>query len=293
MKNILVPTDFSGVSRNALSYARSFAKSSGAKITLVHAYHTIPAVPEIPSKRHKLELEELRINSEKKLKSACLEINETCEGMCSYVNQEGYATEIITDISERMNSDLLIMGTENINPIDKIIFGTITGKVLKKVRCPILVIPEETGTKPPEKMAFAIDYHENDIEDIRFMVPLANKLGAELHVLRVASKEEDLEYEDKLMTDFRNKVDHAIHDNRIVWNLLEGKNVVDQLEKYVSQMDIDLIAAAKTKLNPLLRAFFGSVTKKLFYHTHIPLLIFQAEDSDLRSHKLARRSNYE
>ncbi len=292
MKNILVPLDFTDVSRNALTYAIAFAESLDARVTLFHAYHTIPAIPEFPSESHDQELEELRSKAQKSLESVCAEVDKG-KVECAYVNLEGYARESIIQYADQNNPDLIIMGTESISPIDKIIFGTTTGKVLKKVSCPILVIPQETKYQPLKKIAFAIDYHENDLEDIQFMIPLARKFNAELHVVRVATGEVNMEFEDKLMTDFRYKVDQAIHDNSITWHLVKEGNVVDQLEKYVNETDINLVSAAKTRMNPLLKVFFGSVTQKLFYHTHIPLLIFQAKDTDLRASKMTKRSSYE
>ncbi len=292
MKNILVPVDFTDVSKNALIYAIHFAETLDAKVTLLHAYHTIPAVPEFPSESHEQELEELRSKAQKSLELLCEEVDQN-KVACAYINVEGYARESIVEYTDQTNPDLIIMGTETISPIDKIIFGTVTGKVLKKVSCPIMVIPEEATYQQPKKMAFAIDYHENDLEDIQFMIPLAKKFGAELHALRVATDEDSLEFEDKLLADFKHKVDQSVHDNSIIWHLIKGSNVVDQLEKYVRDSDISVISAAKSRMNPLMKAFFGSVTQKLFYHTHIPLLIFQAEDTDLRDSKLAKRSSYE
>ncbi len=292
MKNILVPLDFTDASENALAYAKSFAKALDAKVTLLHAYHTIPANPDFPSEGHQLELDERRTRAQQNLDSRCSDVNN--EGVeCDYINEEGYARDSILAYADQSDPDLIIMGTESMSPFDKIIFGTITGKVLKKVSCPILVIPQEANYQELTRMAFAIDYHENDLEDIQFMIPLAQMFQAELHVIRVASDANNLEFEDKLMADFKHKVDQAIGDNSIVWHLIKEGRVVDQLEKYVNDTGINLISAAKSRMSPFLQVLFGSVTRKLFYHTNIPLLIFHAEDSELRTSRVTQRSNYE
>lgn len=293
MKTILIPTDFSAASENALAYALTLAKEFNSEITLLHAYHTIPAQPEIPSRDHEEELKQLRTASEQKLEAVCSDIRKLSQLECNSILVEGYAKNEIVSHACEGDSDLLVMATESINPIDKIVFGTITGKVLKKVKCPILIVPQEASFQHPKKIAFALDYHESDLKDLRFMIELAQKFKTELHVLRVAATGADKDFEDKLMKDFKERIDQEIADCDITWHLVSGENVAKALGEFAASNSIDLLATAKSKLNFLKKVFSGSITQKLFYKTHIPLLIFQASDSDLRSYRLTKPDNYE
>ena len=261
MKSILVPTDFSEVSSNALAYTITLAKEFKAAITLLHAYHTIPARPEIPSQSHEEELNELRIDSEKKLESLCGDTRKLFQIECNFVNEEGYARDLILDYAEKSKPDLLIMGTETINPIDKIIFGTNTGKILKKVKCPFLIVPQEASYEPPKKIAFALDYHDSDEKDLKFALQLAKKFKSELCVLRVIDGESDLEFEGRLIKDFKDRVDPIASDYPSTWQLILGKNVAKQLEKFVEENSIDLLTASKAKLS-LAKQLLGGVLLK-------------------------------
>ncbi|MBK7818144.1 MAG: universal stress protein [Sphingobacteriaceae bacterium] len=49
MKTILVPTDFSRVSNNAIDYAAELAVFSKSKLILFNSYHIPVAVTEVPA----------------------------------------------------------------------------------------------------------------------------------------------------------------------------------------------------------------------------------------------------
>lgn len=292
MNSIVVPINFSNASSNALNYALVLAKTFNSKITLLHAYHTIPANPEFESKNHEDELADLRQNTFKKLQVFKDEIKQVSID-CDIVNEEGYPIDVILKHANHGQTDLLLMGTEQIMPIDKIIFGTITGKVLKEVQCPILIVPEESNNLTPKKMAFATDYHDNDSDNLIFLNKMSQKFNSELSVVRVAPKGEDQMLEDRLMNELREKVDSALPDNNINWQLLSGSNVNKQLEQYMSESELDLLAAVRADHNFIEKWLSWSVTQKLFYKTHIPLLIFHAKDSDLREDRIIEREDYE
>ncbi|MEP1094196.1 MAG: universal stress protein [Cyclobacteriaceae bacterium] len=293
MKTILVPTDFSKISENALAFVLTLAKKFNSEITLLHAYHTLSARPEMSLREHEKELKRLKVESDKRMKVLCDDTRRLLQLECNSICVEGYAKDKIIDSTRERNPDLLVMGTENIDPIDKIIFGTVTGKVLKKVKCPLLIIPEEASFEEPKKIAFALDYHDSDLTDIEFLIEMAKKFNAELHVLRVATSDADSDFEDRLMKDFKDRVDQKAHGVDITWHFVHGGNVASALKEFASANSIDLLAAAKTKLNLLKRLFQGSVTQKLFDQARIPLLIFQARDSDLRSYRMTKADNYE
>ncbi len=293
MKTILIATDFSEVSDNAMNYAVAIGWEFDSTIRLVHAYHTIPANPEISTKRHKEELEELRSKAEKNLQKRCEEIREKVKLNCDYIIEEGYARELIVDQVNEIQPDLLVMGAESMHPIDRIVFGTVTGNVLKKVSCPLLIVPQEASFQVPKKIGFALDYHDNDLQNMQLLIQWASKFKSDLNVLRVASPKSDLQFEDRLMQGFRERVDREIAGNKVVWYLIEGNRITAELEKFVEEHSIDLLAAVKSEMNFLVKTFFGSVTQRLFYHTRIPLLIFQSEDEEFRSLKLSKATKYE
>ncbi|MEO9870587.1 universal stress protein [Ekhidna sp.] len=293
MKSILIPLDFSEVSSNALAYGINIARAFDAKLNLLHAYHTTPANLDIKTKSHQEELAYFRKSALSELESIQADITQKFHLECEIINEEGFALEKIISYANSWDYDLLIIGTESRGPLDKFVFGSITGKVLDKVQCRLLIVPQASSFDTPKNIAFALDYHDTDQDDLLFLEELANRFDSELSVIRVTSGEKDDEWESKMMKDFRFDIDDMLPDNDISWHFILGKNVPKQLEKFVNNYNVDLLATSKSKLSLLAQLFSGSITKKVFYRTDIPLLVFHAEDSDLRSYRMEKDSRYE
>ena len=201
MKTLLVPTNFLETSKNALTYATVLSHKLKAEIRLLHAYQTVLINPGYLGERQKEETMLFKKDSEKQLKAFCSKIKETASCKCTTVTRPGFAKDVITDYANEIKPDLMIMGTESLGPIDRIVFGTVTGKVIKEPQCPLLIVPSATPYKAPEKIAFAMDYHDSDLEEIRFLVELARKFKAEVHIIHVVSENENDRFETNYFED--------------------------------------------------------------------------------------------
>ena len=281
MKTLLVPTDFSPISKNAIAYAVGLTEKLDAKITLLHAYHLFPINLDasVMIKEFNDEVELYKRVSEVQLKELSEEIKRTTTCKCDYVNFQGLAKDVIVEYANEIKPDLLVIGTENLMPIERLVYGTITGKVIKDVECTVLVIPESVKYTTPKKIAFAIDYHDSDLDEIQFVEQLAKKLKAVTHIVHVISDEEDEAFEGDYFIKTEIEIKKNVSKNNTIFRLIKGENITQELNKYVKDKHIDIYSVAKTKKTFLERLFSGSVSQKLFYSTNIPLLIFNAKDT--------------
>jgi nucleotide-binding universal stress UspA family protein len=277
MKILLVPTDFSPVSENALSYAIVMAKVLKAKITLLHAYHTFPVDPGLLIQRDKEDLELFEKAAKLKLKAICEEIEKTTSCKCDFINIAGLAKDVIVSQAKEKKPVLLIIGTENRIAIDQFVFGTITGKVIKETECTLFVIPENAKYHPPKKIVFAMDYHDSDLRNISFILKFARKFRSAVDIVHVVSADENVKFEEIFFNDFKKEVKNR--RTKINFELIKGEKVITELEKYINEEAIDVLSIAKTGKDFFDRLFTGSVSQKVFYNIRIPLLIFKAEDN--------------
>jgi len=98
MKTILVPTDFSSGSENALYYAIEMAKKTHAKIILFHATHLSASDYLVPFDVLQLEHEKAQKNSELKLKQELLKIAHSGNVECECIDAE---EEIVSGIASK------------------------------------------------------------------------------------------------------------------------------------------------------------------------------------------------
>lgn len=281
MKTLLVPVNFTPISKNALIYAVGLAEKINAKIVLLNSYHAYPIDndPSLLIKEFKEEIKILKQVSEVKLRALWEEIKSTTSCKCKFVSVSGLAKDVIVSYANDIKPDLLVIGTEDFSQFERILFGTITGKVIKDVDCSILVIPEEVKFKFPKKIAFAMDYHDSDLNEIQFVEKLAKKFNSETHIIHVVTELEDVGFEVNYFTKSKNEIKKSIPKNKTIFKLIiNGENIIDELEDYVKEEEIDILAVAKTKKTFMEYLFSEDVTQKLFYRTKMPLLIFEAKD---------------
>lgn len=144
IRNILVPLDFSGHSKNALRYAIPIAQQYGAAVHLIYVIEpTIyPAdlgfgqvvMPGIE--------EEIRTKSAEELQSIIEEeIGETLDA--DAVVRMGKPHQEILREAEEKNVDLIIIATHGHTGVEQILFGSTAMRVVRLAKCPVLTIRPE------------------------------------------------------------------------------------------------------------------------------------------------------
>jgi nucleotide-binding universal stress UspA family protein len=152
LQRILVPTDFSKHSQNALLYAAAFAEKFGAELYLLHVVQDLALfIPEAVSVAPPIAppVEQLtaavrealdRVVRESKLEKVTIH-QEVREGTPFY--------EIIQMAKEK-DIDLIVMGTHGHTGLAHVLLGSVTEKVVRKAPCPVLTVrhPEHEFVHP-------------------------------------------------------------------------------------------------------------------------------------------------
>ncbi|MCC7486474.1 MAG: universal stress protein [Burkholderiales bacterium] len=146
-KHILLATDYSEASSRAEKECIAFAKSSGAKVTVIHVIphfhlHYQPwATPremhETIEKGHEEEARETAAKAMSGLESRIREQGVACEGLVA-IGDNPYE-EIIAGADTR-GCDLIMMASHGRRGIDAMLLGSETQKVLTHSKLPVLVV---------------------------------------------------------------------------------------------------------------------------------------------------------
>lgn len=275
MKTILVPTDFSKNSDNAIHFALELNKKLKSKVILFHSY-VVPVfatdIPEaIPSDE---ELKKVSQRAMKKLKEKITMEYPVME--IETLLKPGYAEDEIVEISSGKKADLVVMGTQGASGLREVLVGSITAAVMEDTECPVLAIPEKAEFKHLNKIVFATDYAYNDFENVEKVVDLARRFDAEVILLHISNGEIDKAYEFDAIERFK---EHMVADSKydkVTFKLLENRNVIDGLSLYLDEVNADMLAMSMRHRNFFQRVFSRSKTKRMAFHTHIPLLAFHA-----------------
>ena len=143
LKNVLVPVDFSEDSLNALDYAREFAKSFKAQITVLFVvepiYYATPSELYGPTANMALLLEEQREIGKKQLDDLTAELKKKRENVKT-VMRTGTPYQAILDTAKRHKADLIIMGTHGRTGLSHMLMGSVAERVVRGAECPVLTV---------------------------------------------------------------------------------------------------------------------------------------------------------
>ena len=147
--NILVPTDFSAGSQEAVRYAYDLAKALGATLHVVHVLEN-PFAPGAfmemytpPSPEYFVDMER---QAEDKLR-ATLTAEQKAGVPTVMTTRLGVpATEILARIDEDPRIDLVVMATHGRGGVARFVMGSVTDKIIRSAPCPVVTIREHPHT---------------------------------------------------------------------------------------------------------------------------------------------------
>ena len=277
MKNILLPTDFSENSWNAIKYAIHFFEDLNCNFYLLHVNRVIDlAVNDIP-----LFLNEETINNlynkpaKKKLNTLLKRIIELG------LNQKNHKFYKITDYNIFIEAirkhvyekkiDCIVVGTKGASGFEKIILGTNTADIITKVKCNTLAIPENAEFVTPKEIAFPTDFSLS--ENLQVLQPISDiidRFGSSLRIIHITKNKVDLNSDQKknkeLLEDYFNHQEHSFH-------YLTNNKVENAIQCFVESRAVNMICMVAKNLNYFQQILFHSKVEEISYHTDVPFLV--------------------
>ncbi len=265
---ILIPTDFSLIARHALKYALNYSNRLNTEFTLLHIDNAPRANFSFSSKLNEViqkgDLEELN-----KLASSIQE--ETgFEGKINVVESHGSAVSEICAYAKRHQFDLIIMGSKGEGVIPSKVFGSVASGVLEKADCPVLLVPMKAEIKTPKEIVYASDL-TNLAEEINHIIPFAQKFDATIHTVHVYPEAIDGHSFDEERGILNEIAKHKYED--INFNTVMDFDIIRGLDRYVREVNTDLLAMYTHKSSILEILFNDSYSLEMALHNEVPLLV--------------------
>jgi len=272
MNTILVPTDFSENSHNALNYAIEMAKAEGAKIILLHVFHTHPARTYLDTMLTEDRIKEEEKMWHDKLKGLQAKIDHAGKIRSELATRLDLAVDGIVKEAAERKVDLIIMGTHGATGLKEVFLGSNTASVIERAHCPVIAVPDSASYKPIKKITYACNYGFSEQDVVEKLVDIARPLGAQVNILHIYENEEPRAREE--MLGFMAEIDKKVVYPNLSFELISGKNVEQSLEEYMKTGATDLLVLATHKRDFFDKIFGKSLTKKVAMHSKIPVLAF-------------------
>lgn len=277
MKRLLVPTDFSPCADNAINFAVGMAKVLSAEIMLLNVYeHAGSTYTDYVGldKEFKATMMNERLLKLKQLQKSM----EETEGITvSVLQYEGSIKENIIKSSTDSDADIIIMGTLGNGGIKERLWGSSTAAVIGASKIPVVAVPIEYDGVLPDKILFTTNHFEGSprILDPLFELAAINMAQVFVALFSSGSTENTTVAED--LEEYGQELQKSYHDKSLVTEYLTGNDFENAIEQYINKNDIKLLAMVTYQRSFFERLFYPSMSKKMSYHTRIPLLVIPAE----------------
>jgi nucleotide-binding universal stress UspA family protein len=142
-RHILIPTDGSELSQNAIDYGMALAKSVNAKVTVLtvstpfHTFAVEPGMITDTAEHYAKRMATLAAKYLNVAKEAALAAGVSCETMHVEHDQPYLA---IIETAARKSCDLIVMASHGRRGISAVVLGSETVKVLTHSTIPVLVV---------------------------------------------------------------------------------------------------------------------------------------------------------
>jgi nucleotide-binding universal stress UspA family protein len=280
----------------ALSYAVALARWYESRVTALHVFVNRPAVNIVPSPYPTVfapvALEGMRADVLGHLDGVVAQAGAGDVAIDKAVEEAADVPGEILAQAEALNADLIVMGTHGRGGVDHLVLGSVTEKVLRKARCPVLTVPKK-GHPAPEhapiqfhRILCAVDFSAVSIGALEFAMSLAEEADARLtlvHVIEVPHGLRDSPWNfdvdaarARLEADSANRLQALVPDAArtfctIETAVAEGRPASEIL-RVARERSSDLIVMGVHGRGALELMFFGSNTHAVIRQATCPVL---------------------
>lgn len=184
-KEILVASDLSDASTNAIGYAKAIAKHYNSHVVLAHV--SDPAAPiAIPEGGW---IQETANQIEEQMQTAGAALR--AEGLAAdAVNTYGSVKQEIEALAEEYQSDLIVLGTHGRRGLKRFLFGSEAERVARHIVRPVLTVGPCSAAAPqgpwaPKNILCATSLDPATAGVVAYAYKLAQSLGAAFELLSV------------------------------------------------------------------------------------------------------------
>ena len=165
--------------------------------------------------------------------------------------------------------DIVIMGTHGASGITELILGSNAASIIEKATVPVLAIPGNSTYKDINNIVYAYDDIKSGLPTFNWLLEFAKIYDSEITLLHIIESGKDTAELNK--KEFE-RIRQAVNYEKVRLELVKEENVLEGINDYVNSNNIDVLAMAIRKRTLLDKIFNRSLTKKMAYHTRIPLL---------------------
>ena len=273
MKKILVPTDFSENSKNAIRFAIGIAAKTGSQITLLHVNTAAAYAPVLPDyyPMEQKTFEDYATSASADLHALKREME--FDGLSIETRvEEGFLHTAINELVREEGCDLVVMGTKGATGAVEFFVGSNTEKVIRTSLCPVFTVPEAatekfrlqtvvlaTTLRPDQAVAFEMLAAWQKTFDFEVKILYLNNPGGFGSMTEIETAEAEFRKAYGLKKADLFSSSNTFNEEKAILTFAEG-------------IEADLIVMATHQRRGISHLMFGSLAEDTANHSEIPVL---------------------
>jgi nucleotide-binding universal stress UspA family protein len=270
MKKFLVPTDFSETSKNAARYAVELAQDDPQTTIILYNIYDKLAPGSDGSLLTESDEDRKKVLNQA-LSNLEIELHEISTVRIQYVAEEGSSLVECTERYVRYNGiDAVIMGITGATKLEQVFFGSNALNMARQGVCPVIIVPPKATFRKIENVMLLSDFKNvkatTPVSQIKKILDI---FQPNLHVVNV-----DSEHRVELSEEFKRERDwmeKTFSDYKPQFYFIRMYDFMEATDTFTKDHNIDLIVTVPRKHSFLTGLYKTSHTKKLAYHSHIPV----------------------
>ncbi|MGW9685763.1 universal stress protein [Flagellimonas sp. 2504JD1-5] len=277
MKNILLPTDFSDNSWNAIFFALKLFKDVSCNFFVLNTYN--PNQKNVMGARTYVRtgmiidaLAESSKNGLKKIETYLKENHKNPLHTFQFISLKGDLAGVLKNFQTQKDIDYIVMGTLGATGAKEVFMGTNSVRVLKSVReCPILLVPKAYNLQQLECIVFPTDFSRFfDKYELTPLVELAKLTKAKCKILYLTQEFDKSEVQvqnQKILQDRLSELDIEFYE--VEFNSKLAKSI----NRFAEEEQADLIAIIHYQHTFMEKLTREPIVKRVAFHSQVPLMI--------------------
>jgi nucleotide-binding universal stress UspA family protein len=282
IKTILVPLDFSDTSLKALDHAITMAKVCKAELVLMHVtefmgINNAGGDYYVTSIYNQLDYEkEVLSEATKHLQKLTDKTALNNNIKTTAITVTGWVKKQILDTAEKINADIIIMGTHGTKGFREFVAGSNTYRIANEAKCPVLSVRQHTQTPGFKNILMPFSDQPHSREKVNYALKLSEIFGSTLHILGIdmnGSTEHlhKIELEARQLEQIAQK-----HGVKCSVTVESSGYVADNVLKHAKEVNADLIVVMSgIDRMSISDWIMGPFAQQIINHSTIPILSIQ------------------
>lgn len=275
MKKIIVPVDFSKHSEYAIETAAELAKQHNSELIIMHMLELSESIISTTSTQRNNETAFMLMVANKNFETFLDQ--PYLEGLTvTPMIKHHKVLKEVSEVAEKVNADLIVIGSRGHSEHDGIFTGSNTEKVVRYSETPVLVVKSKPESVDFNTSVLATNFSIKSVSAVKKALKVLNNLSKKVTLLYVNTPNLEFlntdEIEEKVSLFFETS---KLKREDLNIDFTADYEVEDGVLNYAKRTNTEVIAMITSGRKGLSHLFGGSISEDVVNHAKLPVVTFK------------------